>query len=213
MTAAQLIEQTRISNVWAALGGGELRRGRAVAFYRGGDDYNVALNDKIGAWRDFVTGDHGGILDLIIHVRGGSRGEAARWLADMRGVTLDNSPWSQEDRRRYAERRRVASVTAGDIAHWRDVLIPELNARKLAAVEAGDFKALGPAAKLCHVLECGSPEEIAREFIKHRARNPKDTERLITEGRERDLEAQRTTAECVLLLASAAEREGLDAAA
>jgi hypothetical protein len=203
MTVAALIEQTPITQAWTLLGGGELRRGRGQAFWRRGDGWSVSLNDDRGAWYDHRDGIGGGVLNLIQQVRGGSRGEAARWLADLRGATLDNSPWSQEDRRRYAERRRVASVTAGDIANWRDVLIPELNARKLAAVEAGDFEALRPAAKLCRVLEHGTPADIARAYARHRAADPEGVTRLIAEGRKRHAEVRNVTWDAVIVLAMA----------
>jgi hypothetical protein len=95
------------------------------------------------------------------------------------------------------------------VEYWRDALIPELNARKLAAVDAGDFVALEPAARLCKTLENGPAADVIRAFIRHRAADPQGAAEMITAGRERDTEARRVTWDVVFLLAAAAEREGL----
>ena len=47
MTAAEIASGVRISDVWRALGGGELR-GRGQAFWRGGDGLSVAQSDTKG---------------------------------------------------------------------------------------------------------------------------------------------------------------------
>jgi len=61
---------------------------------RRGGDTTMAGTFFTGRWArqvcDHRDGLGGGILDLIQQVRGGSRGEALRWLADMRGFTLDD---------------------------------------------------------------------------------------------------------------------------
>jgi len=93
MTAAEIVQSVRISQVWRALGGAEPVRGRACAFWRGGDNPQaVALDDEKGCWYDHRDGVGGGVLDLIQHVRGGTRGDALNWLADLIGVQLDERP-------------------------------------------------------------------------------------------------------------------------
>ena len=52
----QEITSVRITDVWAALGGGPLRQRRGQAFWRDGDGYNVSLNDDKGCWHDFRYG-------------------------------------------------------------------------------------------------------------------------------------------------------------
>lgn len=80
------ISQIRISEVWRALGGGELQRNRGRAWWRNGDGWNVSLDDAKGAFYDHARGAGGGVLDLIQLVRGGSRAEAMEWLKGFAGV-------------------------------------------------------------------------------------------------------------------------------
>jgi hypothetical protein len=68
--------------------------------------------------------------------------------------------WSREEKRRYAEQRRAARATKMNVEYWRDALIAELNARKIAMVDAGDFVALEPAARLCKTLENGPAADV-----------------------------------------------------
>jgi hypothetical protein len=91
MTATEVVRHTTISRVWRALGGGEIRRSRGQAWWRQGDGWNVALRDDQGQWFDHRDQVGGGVLDLIRHVRGGSRGDALRWLADWECLPLDNA--------------------------------------------------------------------------------------------------------------------------
>jgi hypothetical protein len=92
MTATEITSNIRITQVWGWLGGGKVRRNRAQAFYRGGDGFSVHLRDDKGSYIDFVDGSRGGILDLVVRVRGGTRADALHWVADMIGATLDDRP-------------------------------------------------------------------------------------------------------------------------
>lgn len=186
-----------LPDVWSALGGGPLRGRRGKAFWRGGDGYSVALDAAKGTWYDFVAGAGGGVLDLVETALGYDRRAALRWL-EAEGF-IEPRTLTYEQRREHARRRGTASTVALDIARWRDAFTVELNARKRAAVEAEDDGALARAASLCNLLENGSPEAIVREFIRHRASNPVDAARLIGVGFNREQEAQRITAEVVLL--------------
>jgi hypothetical protein len=55
-----------------------------------------------------VSGQGGGVLDLIIQVRGGSRADALRWAAVFSGVTLQARPLSPAHRKRQAQERHAA---------------------------------------------------------------------------------------------------------
>src|SRR5689334_18557606 len=84
----EILASIKISQVYRALTGKEPRRSgvnrwRAVAVWRGGDGFNVSLDDGRGLWHDFTTGEGGGILDLVVRVVGGSRQDALRWVADL----------------------------------------------------------------------------------------------------------------------------------
>lgn len=84
-----------IREVWAALGGGKLRRLRGQAFWRGGEGYSVALYPDRGAWHDFATGDGGDVIALVEAVRECGFLDAAEWLAAHTGVRL--SEWIRRD--------------------------------------------------------------------------------------------------------------------
>jgi hypothetical protein len=211
MTATAILGTTTISQVFVALGGNEPKRGRARAFYRDGDNRQaVSLNDAKGCWYDHRDGVGGGMFDLIQRVLGCDRAAALRWLSNFTGLPLEDQPASRRSRRAFAERRREARIEAEMIGFWRDALMPELNARKIAAVDAGDDQALARAALLCNVLEHGSPEDVVGEYGRHRAADPAEVTRFVALGRARNDEARRITADVVLLLARAAESEDLD---
>ena len=46
MTLRELLGRASISDVWVALGGGELRHGRGKGFWRDGDGDNIAINES-----------------------------------------------------------------------------------------------------------------------------------------------------------------------
>jgi hypothetical protein len=85
--------RANICEVWAALGGGKLRRLRGRAFWRSGDGFNVAINTRRGTWHDFVSGDGGDVIDLVRAVQACGFSEACEWLSRHTGV-----PFSQGNR-------------------------------------------------------------------------------------------------------------------
>ncbi len=123
MTACQqtrdVLSLVRIMCVWLALGGGPLRHGRGRAWWRDGDGYSVSLDDSRGVWHDFVTGEGGGILDLVVRVRGGGRADALRWCAELAGIPLDDKPLSAADRTRWAAERRELERELPNALLWR----------------------------------------------------------------------------------------------
>jgi hypothetical protein len=179
MTLAQLLEQARITQVWRALGGGEIRHGRGQAFWRNGDGYNVSLNDKIGAWHDFPTDDKGGILDLIRRVRGGSRAEAAHWLADLLGVRLDSGRLPQVARRRFAHARQHAPELARAAFFWWRARREELETRKEKALAAGDFVKLEHHASEHYRLSKLGLDDVVLAYVHAKQENPRETATLI----------------------------------
>lgn len=144
--AADLAGRVRITEVWAALGGGTLRRNRGRAFWRDGDGYNVDLCDAKGTWNDFARGEGGGILDLIQRAQGGSRGEALTWLSCTMGLALGHV--SEADRRRWAEAKRRAALVAQLAGAWLSERLRELEEEKAAAVDpnGGPWNTLALAA-------------------------------------------------------------------
>jgi hypothetical protein len=176
------LESVDIGEVWQRLGGGELRGGRGRAFWRDGDGWNVALDLERGLWCDHAHGRRGGVLALVQTAHNCDRREALAWL-EAEGF-IERRTFSREERREYARRRERGARAAQEIRYWRAALAEELNERKMSAAEIGDFEELERAARLCHLLENGSPEAIACEFVKQRKMDPERTERLIEAGRQ-----------------------------
>lgn len=203
--AGGALSSVRIAEVWRRLGGGELRHGRGRAFWRGGDGLNVALDPERGRWFDHAACVGGGVLALVLTALDCDRRSALAWLS-AEGF-IEAPTHSPEQRRAYSRRRDAASVVARDIEHWRVALAEELNACKVAAIEACDFGALAPVARLCCVLECGTPEAVAREFFGYRQANSEEAAVLIEAGRARWEESRRIAAVVVALLAHAAGSE------
>ncbi len=119
MNIDQIIFWAPISVVWTALGGDAPRRGRAGAFYRGGDNPGaISLIDEKGCWHDFVTGEGGGILDLVCRVLECDRTSALQWVADLSGLPLDGRPLTHTERQAFTHRRRRSEQLARDVADW-----------------------------------------------------------------------------------------------
>jgi len=122
VTAADVVSSTTVTSVWLALGGDQPSRfGRARAFYRDGNNWQaVSLNDEKGVWYDHRDHVGGGILSLVQHVRKCNRADAARWVADLIGATLDDRPMTRADRREYARRRAQAEREAIALLRWKE---------------------------------------------------------------------------------------------
>jgi len=118
-----VLSHIRISNVFAALTGITPRRtGRDTwrSKQPGGDSPNrVSGDDSRNVYFDFVTGDGGGVLDLVMRVRGGTRRDALRWAADFAGVPLDDRPLSAGDRARCAAEQGQMERDLRQARHWR----------------------------------------------------------------------------------------------
>ncbi len=116
--ATDIIGRASIAEVYRVLGGSELRAGRGKAFWRNGNGYNVGFNESKGTWFDYVAGEGGGILDLIVAVRGGSRQDALKWLADSSGTPLDDRP-PRQDRAEHTRRARDIERQLPAARYWK----------------------------------------------------------------------------------------------
>jgi len=208
MTAAEIVGHARITQVWHALGGGEIRRGRSRAWWRKGDGWSVSLRDDRGVWFDHRDGGGGGVLDLVQHVRGGSRADALRWLAEWRSIPLDSAPLSRDDRRRYAQAREHAPALARAATLWHPERLEELDELKREALERDDIPALASAAREHHLLSVLAPEGIIRAYIDAKRKWPEHTRALLGQGEhwERVAEALVT----LLIARWAEEAEDID---
>ena len=135
----------KISEVYRALGGPELRRMRGPAFWRDGDGFNVALDDARGVWHDKVADVGGGVLDLIVHARGGNRADALRFAAELAGIPLDDRPLSPAERNRWAQQKRRLELELPRARYWRRAAI-EMSEELLTVLKSALFD--GPADKI-----------------------------------------------------------------
>jgi hypothetical protein len=127
MTATEIATLRPISEVWQALGGDAPVRGRAKAFFRDGDNpQTISLSDEKMCFFDHRDNAGGGVLDLIQHVRGGSRADSLHWLADLNGVTLENRPATAAERREFARRRARAQKEGADLVDWKQAMLAAL---------------------------------------------------------------------------------------
>lgn len=75
--------------------------------WRYGAKGSLCVDVAAGRFMDFETGEGGGLLDLIRHVQGGSRADAAHWLG------LDREREGRRERR-----RRDPASAAREQGHW-----------------------------------------------------------------------------------------------
>jgi hypothetical protein len=78
----------------------------------------VSIDDRRDVWYDYRDGVGGGVLDLVVHVQGGTRRNALRWLANLTGATLDGGPQYRAAvrRRGEAEHNRLDALYFADAA-------------------------------------------------------------------------------------------------
>lgn len=182
----EIVSAVRITDVWTALGGERPRHGRARAFWRPhADGLNVALDDAKGCWFDHARAEGGGVLDLVMHVRGGTRAEAYRWLAERFGLPLAEREMTPAERREWARRRRAAEREARPLARlalwWLQARLADLEDRKADA--AAEDRIDTEAARELHRLQKLTPEGVIREYLRFKAEHPEECSGLVRIGR------------------------------
>jgi hypothetical protein len=203
------LADVRILDVWGALGGNDLRRGRGRAFWRNGDGFNVSLDAKRGLWHDFVTGEGGGVAALVQAARGCDRREALQWL-EAEGF-VEPRVSTPAARRAYAIAREHGRQQSADVVAWHRARCFELESAKARALQCDDLAALEAAASELWRLQGGSEAEVVHSFQRAIFRNPTETRRLIEAGRADLDHCERVARLTVGLLAL--EREAQYAAA
>ncbi|HWQ57123.1 MAG TPA: hypothetical protein VN442_25780 [Bryobacteraceae bacterium] len=123
-TASEILSRVKIGDVFHALTGQQPHRAgrdtwRAAATWRDGDGLNVSGDESLAVWHDFATDEGGGVLDLIVRVRGGSRQDALRWLAEYTGTPLEDRPLSPEERAEYARKRDALERDLPKARYWK----------------------------------------------------------------------------------------------
>jgi hypothetical protein len=150
-TANEILSRCRISEVYQALTGIEPRRTgrdswRASAPWRGGDGKaSVSGDDSRGVFHDFVTDEGGGLLDLVGLIRGCSRQDALKWLAEFVGVPLDDAPLSAAVRVQWVAEKQRCERALPDARYWRRAAI-DMSEELLTTLKAALFD--GPSEKV-----------------------------------------------------------------
>jgi hypothetical protein len=184
MTLAEL----RITDVWAALGGPELRRNghasvRAPAFWRNGKDRNVSISVQKNCWHDFVTDDKGGILALVMIVEDCGAHAALGWLEHNAGLTP--RPLEKETEEERERRRKEAAGRAQEqesARHWSYAVRVMLEAR-LAELPPDSRDRRGPTWLLQELRKAGEGVQLVPLYLSWRANARKLTAALTFAGR------------------------------
>jgi hypothetical protein len=199
ITVPDLLAQVRISSVYEALTGKKPRRTgadtwRAPAAWRGGDGFNVSLDDSRGVWHDFVTDEGGGMLDLITRIVGGGRQDALKWVADFAGIHLDDGPLPPEQRQQWAEERRQVERHLSAAKLWQSA-VTKLTDELLDSLKAALFDPTLPwpeVGEIYHVeqllsrLQRLDGGELVEEYTWWATRYPNTTAGLVRTARARE---------------------------
>jgi hypothetical protein len=103
-------EAADMRDVLAALGI-ESHHGKALCPFH--DDRNPSMQIYADGYHCFVCGAHGDAIDLVQHVRGCSRREAAKEVAYIAGATIIEA--TAESRQRESDRKRRESQYDDDV--------------------------------------------------------------------------------------------------
>ena len=118
LTASDIVDRVHISDVAEALGITlDRTRRRGVATWREGKNFSVSFNDNKNAWHDFVSNEGGGVLDLVVRVRGCDRKAALEWIAAYAGVPLTHQ--TESERRDWSRRMRATRHQAEALVAWK----------------------------------------------------------------------------------------------
>jgi hypothetical protein len=189
----------KISEVYYALTGKQPRRvgsdaWRGAALWRGGDGLNVSLNDTRNVWHDFTANEGGGVVDLIVRIRGCSRQDALRWLADFTGIPLDDQPLPPEQRQQWADERRRIERYLPEATLWRRAMV-KLVEELLDSLKAALFDPTLPwpevgeiyrTEKLLSRLQNIKGAELVEEYAWWATRYPGTTAGLVQTARARE---------------------------
>jgi hypothetical protein len=123
-STAEVLTRVKISRVYHMLTGIEPRKTgngkyRAAALWRKGDGLNVSLDDAKGVWHDFATNEGGGVLDLVVRIRGVDRHGALNWICEYLGIALNDRSMSANEKAEWGRQQRELQQELPNARHWR----------------------------------------------------------------------------------------------
>jgi hypothetical protein len=177
LSLQEIKARARMADVWAALGGGELKGKRGAAFWRGSSDLNVAVDVEKNVWFDHVAGVGGDTFDLVCVAHGCDFRTAVQWLASFTGVstTVDTNGVrhvAHIDPDRAADLERADCFT---IAGW------ALAEEALSTMEPWDAERRG-ITDFLRAIQLGD-ESLLSEYREFRRRDPQLTAAMVHAGR------------------------------
>lgn len=173
----------------------------ARPWWRKGDSYSLSLNDARGVWYDFVTGRGGGILDLILEARGGTRQEALHWLADLTGTPVELTPLSAAGRTHWAAEQRALERDLPSARYWRRSAVA-LGEETLMDLKAALFDSALPMPEVDQIYRW--TQQVTRwrrmdraalvtEYDEWRKRQPEVTAGMVKAARDLETAEMRAT--------------------
>jgi hypothetical protein len=175
------LHSINIGDLWAALGGGHIRQGRARAFWRDGDNATaVSIDLERGRWFDHVSATGGGALRLVETARNCSRADALAWL-EANGF-IEPRRLSVVDRQAHARRRADAENQAQQAWRWWQARRWQLEALKAAADKSAAHAALAAHARALFLHEAIEPAQLVAAYLAARTADPAGVAALIAEA-------------------------------
>lgn len=199
-----ILSRVRISEIYSALAGVKPKHDRSgechgPAVWRGGDGLHVSMRDDRGVWHDFVTNEGGGVLDLVVRIRGGSNRDALKWVAQFAGIDLGDRKLPAEDLQKWKEEKARVERYLPVAQLWRRAMVA-LADETLTHLKSTLFDPSRPFAEpgeiysieqlLAHLQKIEGAELIA-EFDWWKRTLPGITEALVREARRREQAEER----------------------
>jgi hypothetical protein len=184
---AEIKSRVSIYDVWSALGGGQLRRGRGQSFWRNGDGYNVALDARRGLWYDHAANEGGDVVGLVQIARGCSFVDAIEWLSDHTGISVSGLI-------RCSDHGAETTDWATDLrwATWWRLAAEPLAEAALVALETHSLERRG-LTTLLREIRTGEASLVA-EYRSWRGLDPNLTAALTKAGQQSDARVQKRVA-------------------
>jgi hypothetical protein len=174
-----------IRDVWSALGGGKLLRGRGQAFWRDGDGYSVALDFKKNVWYDHVGGSGGDVIALVRTALQCSFADATDWVSRHIGVPVSKRTQEDQDFTGWEADLRAAiwwKIAARLLFEWALDELPSTDPdRRVPTQLLATVRHLSGAA-------------LVNEYRQRRHSDPKWTAGMVHAGRLHDARVQRRLA-------------------